>query len=225
MKILALDTSTEYCSVALWRESAVVERDVHAGQSHSELLLGLVDEVLEESGVALREVDAVAFGAGPGTFTGLRIGCGVAQGLAFAIDRPVVGIGTLLALAVSSGVQRALCCLDARMHEVYHAAYEKTAHGWVAVHEPGLYAPGNVPAVSGDGWTGCGSGFGAYPDVLSKRYGTHLAAMLPQAHPRASDIALLAVAAYQRGEAVAPDGAAPHYIRDKVALKTDERTA
>lgn len=222
--ILALDTSTEYCSAAVWRDGAVVERDVHAGQRHSELLLGMVDEVLAESGIALAAVDAIAYGAGPGTFTGLRIGCGVAQGLAFAAHRPVVGIGTLLALAVGSGAPRVVCCLDARMQQVYHAAYECSGGQWRAVHGPALHAPDRVPAVAGQGWAGCGSGFLAYRDALAQRYGDQLAQILPDAHPRARHVAELAVAAYRGGEATAPEHAAPYYVRDKVALKTDERT-
>lgn len=225
MKILALDTSTEYCSTAVWRDGAVVERDVHAGQSHSELLLGMVDDVLRESDLALKDLDAIAYGAGPGTFTGLRIGCGVAQGLAYGAGRPVIGIGTLLALATGSGVPRAVCCLDARMQQVYYAAYLREGSEWKMVHEPALYEPARVPAIEGDGWTGLGSGFIAYRGALAQRYGGQLARIVPEAHPRARDIAQLAVAAYLNGEAVPPDEAAPYYIRDKVALKTDERTS
>ncbi|HWI15749.1 MAG TPA: tRNA (adenosine(37)-N6)-threonylcarbamoyltransferase complex dimerization subunit type 1 TsaB [Burkholderiales bacterium] len=224
MKILALDTSTEYCSTAVWRDGAVVERDVHAGQSHSELLLGMVHDVLSESGLAAEDLDAVAYGAGPGTFTGLRIGCGVAQGLAYGAGCPVIGIGTLLALATGSGVPRAVCCIDARMQQVYYAVYEREDSGWKTVHEPALYEPAGVPAIEGDGWTGLGSGFIGYRDALAQRYGGQLARIVPEAHPRARDIAQLAVAAYMNGEAVPPDEAAPWYIRDKVALKTDERT-
>lgn len=223
MNILALDTSTEYCSVAVWRDGAVTARDVHAGQSHSERLLGMIDEALAAAGLALKAIDVVAYGAGPGTFTGLRIGCGVAQGLAYALDRPVVGIGTLLALAMASGAPRAICCLDARMGEVYFAAYDCTASGWTAVHEPALYAPHAVPAVPGTGWTGCGSGFLAHGEVLRARYGAALSAVLPDAHPRAEEIATLAVEACRQGRAVAPEQAVPDYLRDKVALKTDER--
>lgn len=225
MNLLALDTSTEYCSVALWCEGAVVQRDVHAGQRHSELLLGMVDEVLAEGGLALASVDAIAFGAGPGTFTGLRIGCGVAQGLAFGIDRPVVAVGTLLALAVSSGAPRAICCLDARMQEVYFGAYERAGDVWRVVHEPALHAPADVPLLQGEGWTGCGSGFLAYGDTLATRYGATLADVLPHAHPEARHVAALAAEAYARGDAVPAESAAPFYLRDKVALKTHERTA
>ncbi len=225
MKILALDTSTEYCSAAVWRDGVAFERDVHAGQSHSELLLGMIDEVLEESGVALAEVDALAYGAGPGTFTGLRIGCGVVQGLAFAAARPVVPVGTLLALAMASGARRAVCCLDARMREVYYAAYELKGDTWLEVHEPALYAPSAVPAVPGGDWTGCGSGFLAYREALAARYGSQLVAIMPDAHPRARHIAELAAVACREGRVMAPDEAAPYYVRDKVALKTSERPA
>jgi tRNA threonylcarbamoyladenosine biosynthesis protein TsaB len=225
VKILALDTSTEYCSAALWHEGAVLERDVHAGQTHSELLLPMIHDVLSASGVELRELDAVAFGAGPGTFTGLRIGCGVAQGLAYGAGLPVIGVGTLLALALGSGDSRVLCCLDARMHQVYHAAYERTDRGWVTVHAPALYDPAEVPPVEGGGWSGCGSGFAAYREALAGRYAAALDRIRPEAHPRARHVAELAVAAWRRGEAVAPEAAAPYYIRDKVALKTDERAS
>lgn len=225
MKILALDTSTEYCSTAVWNDGAIVERDVHAGQSHSELVLGMIDDVLSESGLAVCDVDAIAYGAGPGTFTGLRIGCGVAQGLAYAAERPVVGVGTLLALATGSGAQRVVCCLDARMQQVYYAAYERRDTGWCAVHAPALYAPNAVPEIEGDGWAGCGSGFIAYGDILAQRYGSQLAAIVPDAHPRAREIAKLAVVAYRNGAAVSPEDAALYYIRDKVALKTNERAS
>jgi tRNA threonylcarbamoyladenosine biosynthesis protein TsaB len=110
------------------------------------------------------------------------------------------------------------------MQQVYYAAYVYDGSVWSATHEPALYAPALVPAISGDGWTACGSGFIAYRDVLAQRYGNQLARIMPDAHPRARDIAELAVAAYRNGEAIAPDDAAPCYIRDKVALKTDERT-
>ena len=223
MKILALDTSTEYCSAAVWLDGESVERDVHAGQSHSELLLGMVDAVLAESGVALRDLDAIAYGAGPGTFTGLRIGCGVAQGLAFAADRPMVGVGTLLALAMGSGEDRVVCCLDARMREVYHAAYVRAGPGWIEAHAPALCVPAAVPAVEGPGWAGCGSGFIAYREALMQRYGAQLARVLPDAHPRARHVAELAAVECREGRTVRPDDAAPCYIRDKVALKTDER--
>jgi tRNA threonylcarbamoyladenosine biosynthesis protein TsaB len=140
VKILALDTSTENCSAALWLDGAIASREVLAGQRHSELILPMVGELLAEAGIGLRALDGIAFGSGPGSFTGLRIGCGVAQGLAFGADLPVAGICTLLALAQGSGGDRVIGCLDARMGEIYHAVYERSANGWQTIHEPRLCA-------------------------------------------------------------------------------------
>ena len=145
MKILALDASTEYCSVALALDGELEFREAHAGQRHSELLLPMVDELLRRRGLKVGDLDGIAFGEGPGTFTGLRIACGVTQGLAFGAALPVVGISTLLALAEASGAANAVCCLDARMSEVYHAAYTRVAAGWQTVHSPGLCAPDAAP--------------------------------------------------------------------------------
>src|SRR5262245_59047921 len=118
MKILALDSSTEYCSVALALDGEPDTREAHAGQRHSELLLPMVDELLRRHGLKVGDLDGTAFGEGPGTFTGLRIACGVTQGLAFGAALPVVGISTLLAMAEASGAGQAVCCLDARMNEI-----------------------------------------------------------------------------------------------------------
>src|SRR5689334_10706199 len=118
LKILALDTSTEYCSVALWRDGDADSRDARAGQRHSELLLPMVDELLQRHGLAVKDLDGIAFGRGPGSFTGLRIGCGVVQGLAFGAGLRVVGVDTLAAMAESAAAGHVVCCLDARMGEI-----------------------------------------------------------------------------------------------------------
>ena len=223
MKILALDTSTEYCSVALWRDGEVDARDVHAGQRHSELLLPMVDELLKRHGLAVKDLDGIAFGQGPGSFTGLRIACGVAQGLAFGAGLGVVGVGTLAAMAQASGADRAVCCLDARMGEIYHAAYAKSGAGWEPVHAPGLCAPADAPVLPAGSWTGCGSGFAAHGALLQRRYAGRLSAIMADVFPHARDIVRLAAHEFEAGKAVAPERAAPVYIRDKVALKTAER--
>lgn len=223
MKILAFDTSTEYCSVAVWADGTVFARDILAGQRHSELLLPLIGEMLVEQGMNLQALDGIAFGSGPGSFTGLRIGCGVAQGLALGGDLPVVGVSTLLALAQGAGGERVVACLDARMGEVYHAAYEQDAEGWREVLGPGLYAPQGVPMVAGDGWTGCGSGFAAHSEALRERYAGQLQDVVSDAFPHARDIAKLAAPLFARGEGRDAALAAPLYIRNKVALKTSER--
>jgi tRNA threonylcarbamoyladenosine biosynthesis protein TsaB len=223
VKILALDTSTEYCSVALWRDGEVDARDAHAGQRHSSLLLPMVGELLAGHGLEVKDLDGIAFGEGPGSFTGLRIACGVTQGLAFGAGLKVVGVGTLAAMAEAAGGARVVCCLDARMGEVYHAAYAKAVDGWNAVQAPGLYAPGEAPLPPEDGWTGCGSGFAAYSAVLRERYAGRLSAIMPDVVPHARHIARLAAREFEAGRAVAAENALPVYIRDKVALKTHER--
>ena len=223
MKILALDTSTEHCSVALWRDGAVDEREVLAGQRHSQLLLPMVDELLERRELTLAGLDGIAFGQGPGSFTGLRIACGVTQGLAFGADLPVVGVSTLLAMAEATGAGRAVCCLDARMGEIYHAAYARGDAGWEPVHAPSLCAPGEAPLPPAGPWTGCGSGFTAHESALKQRYAGRLSAIMPEIFPHARDIARLAAREFEAGRAVAAEQALPIYIRDKVALKTAER--
>ena len=223
MKILALDTSTEYCSVALRIDGGTDVRDIRAGQRHSELVLGMIDEVLAASGLSVRELDGIAFGEGPGSFTGLRIACGVVQGLAFGASLRVAGVGTLLAMAAGSGATRAIVCLDARMNEIYHAAYEKRDGAWHALHEPTVCPAASAPPVPGEGWHGCGSGFRAYREALEARYRDRLAAVEPDVYPRAADIAALAGPRFANGEAMPPELAAPVYVRNKVALRIDER--
>jgi len=223
LKILALDTSTEYCSAALWVDGDADVREARAGQSHSDLVLGMIDELLKNRAVSLRDLDGIAYGEGPGSFTGLRIACGVVQGLAFGADLPVVGIGTLLAMAEGSGVGRVVCCVDARVHEIYHAAYECERDRWAVVHDPSLCAPAAVPELPGDGWLACGSGFKAYGEVLGQRYSGKLASIDLTLYPHARDIAALAAPRFAAGLGVSADEAAPVYLRDKVALRIDER--
>ncbi len=223
MNIIALDTSTEYCSLALWLNGDLVSREVLAGQRHSELLLPMLQTLLTEAGITLNQIDGIAFGAGPGSFTGLRIACGVTQGLAFAQDIPVIGISTLEALAQQIDAPRVLAALDARMGELYFAAYEKTATGWLCVHEPQLCRPETVPGVTGGGWTGCGSGFDLYQPVLSEKYGGHLQRIIPGCYPHAREIAQMAAVKFASGEGRAAEEALPVYIRNKVALKENER--
>ena len=225
LKILALDTATEYCSAALWLDGNVRSREALAGQKHSELLLGMVDALLRESALTLRALDGIAYGEGPGSFTGLRIACGVVQGLAFGADLPVVGVGTLLAIAAGSHADRVICCLDARMNEVYHAAYENRAGVWHAVHAPSVCPPDAAPPVHGAGWLACGSGFAAYREALERRYEGQLAQIEPERYPHASDIAALAAPRFEASETGRAECAAPVYVRDKVALRSDERAS
>ena len=225
VKILALETSTELCSAALWLDGKVDAREVVAGQRNSELLLPMVDALLAANQLTARDLDGVAFGAGPGAFTGVRIACGVAQGIAFGIEVPVAGVGTLLALAQASRATHVVCCLDARMGEVYHAAYEKRGDDYSEVHAPGLYKPAAVPALPDGEWAGCGSGFAVYRSELMARYAGRVERVIEGLAPHAREIAVLAARRFARGDTVDAADAAPLYVRNKVALRVDERQA
>ncbi len=223
MKILALETSTEHCSVALWHDGAVDEAEARAGRRHSEMLLPMVHRLLERQRLTVKGLDGIAFGEGPGSFTGLRIGCGVVQGLAFGAGLQVAGVGTLLAMAAASEADHVVCCLDARMGEIYHAAYARSGTGWETVHAPGLWAPEEAPALPAGSWAGCGNGFAAHAEALERRYAGRLSAIMPEVLPHARHVAALAARDFAAGKAVPPEQAVPVYIRDRVALKTGER--
>ena len=197
--------------------------DINAGQTHSQIILPQIQGLLNEAKLALSDLQGIAFGAGPGSFTGVRIAAGVAQGLGFGANLPVVDICTLLALAEASGAGKVIACLDARMGEVYHAVYEKTHDAWQVVLAPGLYKPAEVPHVQGDGWVGVGSGWQAYSEQLSLVYGEQLQAVQPQALPTAAAILALAKPIVVSGHAKPAGEAMPIYVRNRVALKTAER--
>lgn len=223
MKILALETSTEFCSVALWQDGVLTCRSEKVGQRHSELLMAMLDEVLTEAGVKLAQLDGIAFGAGPGSFTGVRIACGVAQGLALGASLPVIGICTLQAVAQGSGTNKVIAALDARMAEVYFAVYEKREGEWLTVCAPCLCLPQDAPAVEGSDWLGAGSGFAAHGSVLQARYDGQLCSIDASCVPQASAIAELAAPMFTAGLGLDAALAMPLYLRDKVALKTSER--
>jgi len=183
----------------------------------------MVDDLLACRGIRVEDLNGIAFGQGPGSFTGLRIVCGVTQGLAFAAGLRVVGVGTLLAMAEATGADRVVCCLDARMREVYHAAYERSDGRWRTVSEPGLYSPKESPALPRGSWLGCGSGFDVYHDALLERYDGSLSGLAPDVAPHAREIVRLGVPLFEQKKDTDAAFAAPIYIRDKVALRTDER--
>lgn len=223
MKILAVETSTEYCSVALWHDGAVSERCELVGQKHSEVLLAMLDALLQDSGFGIRDMDGIGFGKGPGSFTGVRIACGVAQGLALGANLEVAGVCTLEALAQASGREKVIAALDARMGEIYLAAYEKCEDAWVAVIAPCLCKADDAPQVTGAAWHGAGSGFAVNGAALQARYGEQLGSMDAQAVPQAGAVTQLAAIEFAKGNAVDAAQALPLYLRDKVALKTSER--
>lgn len=234
--LLALDTSTEFCSVALYRHdpasgapALVFERHLDTGPVSSTHILPAAREVLRDAGVALAECDAIAFGAGPGSFTGLRTACGVAQGLAFGAKLPVVPVGTLLACAEAAralrvDTQRVLVALDARMNEAYWAdyAWDATTVDWREVQPPSLDAAEQVRAPDA-AFVVAGNAVLAFGDRLQAS--VQAQAVLTDAMPRARYVAALAARAFLRGEAIPADQAMPVYIRNKVAQTTAEREA
>lgn len=223
MKLLALDTSTENCSLALWLDGEEIARQELAGQRHSDLLLPMLEALLGDAGITLGALDGIAFGEGPGSFTGLRIGCGIAQGLALGADIPVLGISTLLALAAAAPGERVIACLDARIGEIYHAAYELKNGTWSTVCEPNLGFAKDAPAVEGSGWVGAGSGFSAYGDALQQRYAGQLVSSDGSVYPQALEMVRLAAPLFSQGKGQDAALAAPLYIRNKIALKMSER--
>lgn len=224
MNLLALETSTPYLSIAIGRGHEVFERHILAHQQHAEMAIDTLDALLDEAKLKLGDLDGIVYGQGPGAFTGVRIACGMAQGLALARGLPVLGVGSLIAVAEASGAPRAVVCLDARMGEVYHATYEKTAGEWREVCPPGLCAPQAVPLPpGGNDWQGCGSGFEAYEAALHARLGAMVAQVNPAIQPTARAMLSLARPRFERGEGADASQAQPIYLRDKVALTVQER--
>lgn len=225
MKLLAFEASTRRLSAALWHEGDVIEKSADVPNGGSEWLLPWTMELLAEAGMGLAKLDGIAFGAGPGGFTGLRLACGVTQGLAFGLDRPVVPVGTLAALALAGGEGRVLACLDARMHEVYVAAYAVTGDEVVEVLSPKVGAGETVAVPADDGWRGAGDGFAACGGMLQQRMGERLVAVDAGLFPTAGAVARLAVPVLAHGGGVGAAQALPFYVRDKVAFTTAERLA
>jgi tRNA threonylcarbamoyladenosine biosynthesis protein TsaB len=223
LNVLAIETSSDQLSLALAHAGSVHVVDEIIGNRHAELILPEIERLLEAADTDIESLDAVVFGAGPGAFTGLRIACGVAQGLALARGLPVLGVGTLEALAEDSGADRVLACIDARMGEIYHAAYRRAGQGWEALNVPELIAPDELPVPSGGGWVGCGSGFRAHGPALVRRCGDRIVRIDPEALPRASAMLRLGLPRLAAGEGKDPAEAVPLYVREKVALKTHER--
>lgn len=226
--LLAIDTATEVCSVALAVGDAIDEARETVGHAHSARLLPMIDVLLARHGQRLAECDAIAFGAGPGSFTGLRIACGVAQGLAYGAGKPVIAIGNLAALAADAfalqpTVRRVLAAIDARIGEVYWAVYEVRAGALVEIAAPALAVASDLPALARRYGVEAlaGNALAVGSEALTKGSETKL----PLAAAGARRIAELARAAFAVGAVLAPAAAAPIYVRDRVALTVDERQA
>lgn len=222
MKLLALDSATEACSAALLHEGGLVERYELLGRGHAERLLPMVDELLAEAGIGLSALDAIAFGRGPGSFTGLRIAAGITQGLAAGARLPVIPVSDLAAVASAaarlSGEHRILVCMDARMGQVYWAAFDCSGALPVALTEERLANPAEVSLPAGTTWFGAGHGFANYPE-LGARLAARLHGADPAILPRAGEIARIAAADLVEGRALDATRALPVYLRNDVVHK------
>lgn len=224
MKLLAVDTATEACSAALMIGDSVLERFDIAPRAHARLLLPMLDSLLAEAGVKLADLDAIAFGRGPGSFTGVRIAASVVQGLAFGADLPVLPVSTLAALAraalQTTEATHVLAAIDARMDEIYWASYQRDARGEPqAVSEEQVTAAQDLKIAVDADWYGIGTGWAAYESVLRPQFGDQLLGCDGQALPRAAHIAQLAALDFAEGKALSAELALPVYIRNQVAKR------
>jgi tRNA threonylcarbamoyladenosine biosynthesis protein TsaB len=225
VNLLALESATERCSAALWHQGALIRRHWEEARPHSETLLPLVETLLGEAGIRPGQLDAVAFGMGPGAFTGLRMACGTAQGLALGAGIPVVPVPTLMGLAHQTGHNRVVAALDARMGQLYLAAYERRENQWDAILEAGLYGPESLPALPPGSWIVAGNALVPFGAQLREAWPDRMLKYSPVLHPDAAAVAELGIERFQQGLAVPPELASPLYLRDKVALTVAERKA
>jgi tRNA threonylcarbamoyladenosine biosynthesis protein TsaB len=233
MKILALDTSTEACSAALFIDGEVQAKYQLAPREHSRLILKMLDTLLTDADLSVADLDAIAFGRGPGSFMGLRIAAGVVQGIAFAHDIPVIPISTLKAIAQrafeQTGSRYILATIDARMDEVYWGAYAlDDSHpdniSWQIVDEECVISPEdiNLSERLTDKtivWTGAGSGWKNYSARIQANEDFTLAEILPDCLPGAEQIVKLAAENLKAGKTVSAAEAIPVYLRNNVARK------
>lgn len=223
MKLLAIETATEACSVAVLVDGQVRERFAIAPRRHAELVLPWADELLAEAGIARTALDAIAVGRGPGAFTGVRLAIALAQGMALALDRPLLPVSTLAVLAAQGPDGDVLAAVDARMGEVYLGAFRVQAGVPVALAPETLGSPEGVSVPAGMLWAGLGTGFAAADGALATRLTGALTDHDPTALPQAADLVRLAAPAYVRGEALPADQVEPAYLRDRVALTLAEQ--
>ncbi|WP_006788671.1 tRNA (adenosine(37)-N6)-threonylcarbamoyltransferase complex dimerization subunit type 1 TsaB [Thiorhodospira sibirica] len=222
LKILAIETASEQCSAAVWYDGTLYQQSQLAPREHARLILPMMQAVLDEAGLSLSQLDAIAFGRGPGAFTGVRIAASVAQGSAFAADLPVLAISSLAALAqqgLDQGSRAVFAATDARMQEVYCASFGADAQGLAQpLTEEQVCSPQAVSLpVEPERFSGIGSGFASYPDALRQALGPRLTQYQPNAFAEAACVARLAVRAYHSGQQLPPEQAMPVYLRDHVA--------
>lgn len=230
MKLLAIDTATEGCSVALGVDGQVLARFEHVGRSHTERLMPMVLALMAEAGLSFRQLDGYACDIGPGSFAGIRIGVGFVKGLALAVERPVAAVSSLAALALpalrSGAAAQVVAVIDARMDEVYVGCYRADDAGLPRPIGPErVCAPAVVPELGPGDWVGVGGGWARYGVVLRAACRHPLLAVLPEALPQAQDVLAIGAPLIAAGHGIGADALAPAYLRDKVALTIPEQQA
>lgn len=226
MKLLAFETATEACSVAVYVDGEIRERHAVAPRQHTALALPWADELLADAGIGKSQLDAIAVGIGPGAFTGVRLAVALAQGIALALDKPVVPVSTLATLALQANAlpgEYIFAAIDARMGEIYCGEFVGETEAFVgAIGDERVLAPGDVPALSRD-VIGVGTGYAANGGVLVTTLGARLRRFDATALPHAADLARLAARDFALGKAMTPDRLEPAYLRNKVALTLSEQ--
>lgn len=224
MKLLAIETATDACSVAVLRGDVLAEQFSDEPRVHAARVLGMVEACLEEAAIDLAGLDALVFGRGPGSFTGVRIAAGVIQGLALGSGLTVVGVSTLAGHAVAAarvhGVARVAVAVDARMDECYWGLYEVEHGVATAVQDESIADPASIAAPDGDGWVGVGSGWAAYPALAGNMPSVEV--IDPALLPRARDLLATGAAAFSEGRVVSAEDALPVYLREKVAWRSGD---
>lgn len=228
MNLLAIETATESCSAALYADGKLLERSQIAPRRHAELLLSMCDELLAEAGLRRSDLQALAVGCGPGAFTGVRLAISAAQGIALALDLPVVPVSSLAALAMQAPHDGSdiLAVIDARMGEIYAGTFRRAADGLVVplgAESVGVADALELPPAMA--WSVVGSGWAAYRDAITARLPCAPTWAEGDRYPQAADVARLAVPLARAGRGIAPEQALPVYLRDKVALTLAEQRA
>jgi len=227
MKILAIEASTEQLSIALYVDGQVKQLVAAEPRRHAEAALPMIDQLLADAGIGKRMLDAIAFGRGPGAFTGVRLACSMAQGLGFGLDRPTYGVSSLETLArrmVELGAASpVLALLDARMGELYAAGYALIDQRWCESIPEQLVAPKDLTLPGDDQWQVAGSGWLSHQQMLQQKFGYRMAGLERGAAPDAVWVARIAAERMSAGIRTSVDAALPVYLRDKVAFTTSER--
>ncbi len=220
-RLLAIETATSACSAALSVDGHIQERHALAPRQHAALILPMIESLLVEADLQAGQLDAIVFGQGPGSFTGVRIAASVVQGIAFGAGLPVVAVSTLATLALGameeSGEAQVMVALDARMSEVYWGVYRQGKDGLPVLQgEECVDSPDDVPLPQGGRWVGAGSGWDSYGETLMTRTGERVVRVLPDLEPRARDLVRLGADRFSRGLCITPEQAVPVYLRDRV---------